>query len=130
MMRTGISRTLRGAQRNEGCIMLREFTQCKSNKERLELITNAENYTASELNAICEILGLGETAESDDEKLTAIAAAIEENIKKEATDDLKRSNELVAAVVEEEKPEPEEDENDLGFLTRVAAINISGISTR
>ena len=62
MMRTGISRTLRGAQRNEGCIMLREFTQCKSNKERLELITNAENYTASELNAICEILGLGETA--------------------------------------------------------------------
>ena len=110
--------------------MLREFTQCKSNKERRELITNAENYTASELNAICEILGLGETAESDDEKLTAIAAAIEENIKKEATDDLKRSNELVAAVVEEEKPEHEEDENDLGFLTRVAAINISGISTR
>ena len=85
MIRTGISRTLRGAQRTEGCIMLREFTQCKSNKERLELITNAENYTASELNAICEILGLGETAERDDEKLTEIGKRRSRSIKRTRT---------------------------------------------
>lgn len=66
--------------------MLREFVNCNSNKERYEVITKESQgiYSASEVDTICEIMGIKTDEDSNKQKIQQILETLESNMLKES----------------------------------------------